>query len=52
MNYFVRDEEGKLIRCFQHKSEAKRFLQEGWTINYVPPISNYEKAITLGSSLI
>lgn len=52
MNYFVYDEEGKMIRCFQYKREAIRFLQDGWTINFVPQTSQYDKAITLGGALI
>lgn len=35
MKYYVYDEEGLMIRCFQSKSEAVAFLQPGWSYKFV-----------------
>lgn len=35
MKYYVYDEDGLMIRCFQHRYEALWFMQPGWTMKYV-----------------
>ena len=53
MNYFVYDEEGKMIRCFQRKSEAVSFLQEGWFIKRIVKRDGYSESFyVLGDALI
>lgn len=55
MRYYVYDEEGMMMRCFQHRKEAEAYLQDGWTIQVKKIIKRdgYSVAIlTLGEALI
>lgn len=55
MKYFVYDEDGIMIRSFQTKSEAERYLQEGWTIKFrqIVKRDGYSEALLiLGTALI
>ena len=54
MKYFVYDEEGNLMRSFQTKGEAERYLQEGWTIKFrqIVKRDGYSEALLLGTALI
>ena len=54
MKYYVYDEDGLMIRCFQHKYEALRFMQEGWTMKVIKIVKRdgYSEALTLGEALI
>ena len=36
MRYKVIDEDGLAVRAFRTKAEALSFLQNGWSIAYVP----------------
>ena len=47
MNYVVYDEEGKMIRSFQRKSEAVAFLQVGWTIKRIMRRDGYSESIDI-----
>ena len=51
--YKVLDEDGIAIRIFHKKREALRFLQEGWTIQFIKAPCKYEHALNLvGESLL
>lgn len=52
--YEVYDEEDKIIRRFNWKDEAVRFLQTGWTIKIVQIVKRdgYSEALVLGDALI
>lgn len=52
MKYYVYDDEGLMIRCFQHKHEALLFVQEGWTIKFVKTVKRdgYSQALTIGEA--
>ena len=54
MKYFVYDEEGNLMRSFQTRGEAKRYLQEGWTIKFRQTIKRdgYSESLLLGEALV
>lgn len=53
MNYYVHDEDGKMIRCFRWRYEAVRFLQDGWTIRKAAKRNFYNEVfLTVGESLI
>ena len=55
MKYFVYDEEGNLMRAFQTKGEAEKYLQEGWTIKFrkIVKRDGYSEAFfVLGEALI
>lgn len=52
--YEVYDEENKIIRRFNWKDEALRFLQPNWTIKVVQIVKRdgYSEALILGEALI
>ena len=52
--YFVYDEEGNLMRSFQTKGEAERYLQDGWTIKFRQLVKRdgYSEALFLGEALV
>lgn len=52
MKYYVYDEDGLMIRCFQYRHEALLFVQSGWTIKFVKTEKKdgYEVAKTLGEA--
>lgn len=43
--YKVVDETGQAMRIFDRRSEATRFLQEGWRILLIKGLSPYEIAV-------
>ena len=43
--YKVLDEFGESIRIFPSKSEAVKFLQEGWTILIIKSPDKYKQAL-------
>ena len=43
--YKVLDEIGQAIRIFPSKSEAVKFLQEGWTILIITTPNKYKQAL-------
>lgn len=43
--YKVIDEFGSAIRIFYKKSEATRFMQEGWSIQLVKAPDRYQQAM-------
>ena len=43
--YKVLDELGESIRIFPSKSEAVKFLQEGWTILIIKSPDKYKQAL-------
>ena len=45
--YKVLDEFGQAIRIFPSRAEAKRFLQDGWTITIIKGRDNYQHALNL-----
>jgi len=53
MKYYIYDEDNLMIRCFQHKQEALRFMQEGWTMQVKKIIKRdgYSEALILGEAL-
>lgn len=52
MKYYVYDEDGLMIRCFQHKYEALAFVQTGWTIKFIKmeKKNGYEVAKHIGDA--
>jgi len=54
MKYFVYDEEGKMMRGFQHKSEADKYKQDGWTVKFrkIVKRDGYSEALMLGEALV
>lgn len=51
--YKVTDESGQAIRVFYRKHEAKRFLQDGWSIHLIKSPNRYEQALSkVGEALI
>lgn len=53
MRYYVYDETGAMIRCFQFKHEAIAFLQDGWTIQVKQIVKRdgYSESLSLGEAL-
>ena len=45
--YKVLDETGLSIRIFPSKGEAKRFLQDGWSIVIIEGRDNFQHALKL-----
>ena len=43
--YKVVDETGEAMRIFHKKSEATKFLQEGWTVQLLKSPSKYQQAL-------
>jgi hypothetical protein len=53
MKYKVLDEIGKAIRVFHSKAEAKRFLQDGWSIMIIKTPDKYKLALDkVGEALL
>lgn len=54
MKYFVYDEDGRMMRGFQTRSEAESYVQEGWTIKFrkIVKRDGYSEALLLGEALI
>ena len=51
--YKVIDEAGQAIRIFYKKSEATKFLQEGWSIQLLTYPNRYEQALAkVGEALL
>ena len=43
--YRVLDETGQALRIFYKKSEAIRFMQDGWTIQLIKAPNRYKQAL-------
>lgn len=54
MKYFVYDEDGMLMRGFQTRGEAEKYLQAGWTIKFRKIIKRdgYSEALMLGEAVV
>lgn len=54
MKYFVYDEDGKMMRGFQTRGEAEKYLQPGWTIKFrqIVKRDGYSEALMLGEALV
>lgn len=51
--YKVLDETKRAIRIFHKKSEAVRFLQDGWSIIFIKSESKYQQALNkVGEALL
>jgi hypothetical protein len=51
--YKVLDETGQSMRIFPSKAEAKRFLQDGWSIVIIEARDKYKHALHLvGEALV
>jgi hypothetical protein len=52
--YEIYDEENKILRRFNWKDEAVRFMQPGWTMKIVQIVKRdgYSEALRLGEALI
>lgn len=52
MKYYVYDEDGFMLRCFQHKYEALAFARSGMTIKFIKmeKKNGYEVAKHIGEA--
>lgn len=52
MRYLVKDEDGLMLRCFQTRTEAVAFMQQGWSLVVMPRKAKINLFDLVGEALI